>query len=80
VKLERAVDGELDLERLLASSATARNALEEHENLGNALHGLLRRLRSGQLGPRPLDCKWCDYQRVCRLSDRRLTAEDGDGP
>jgi ATP-dependent helicase/nuclease subunit B len=79
-KLEKAVDGELDLDALLAVDAATRAELGERENLGNALHTLLRNLRAGNLGPRPLDCKWCEYERVCRISDRRLSAEDTDVP
>jgi hypothetical protein len=80
-KLGAAIEGDLGIEQLLATSSAARLELNENQNLGNALHGLLKRLRAGKFGPRPQDCKYCDYQRVCRLSDRRLSAEgEGDGP
>lgn len=74
-RLDKAVEEKLDLGALLATSRAEREGLEANENLGNALHSLLARLRAGQFGPRPLDCKHCDFERVCRISDRRLEGE-----
>jgi hypothetical protein len=63
------------LEELLATDAPTRQALagRPQANLANAVHGLLGRLRGGDFGPRPLDCGFCEWKRVCRLTTRRLT-------
>ena len=65
------------LPELLATDAAtrARLAKEERPNLANAVHELLARLRKGDFGPRPLDCRFCAMRQVCRISERRLTVE-----
>lgn len=62
---------------LLATDAATRTRLaqEERPNLANAVHALLARLRTGDFGPRPLDCRFCGMRPVCRISERRLAAE-----
>ncbi len=70
---------ELDVEELLATDAETRATLKEESatsgvqtNLANAVHGLLGRLRAGELGPRSLDCTFCDFSAVCRISSRQV--------
>lgn len=63
---------------VLALDATTRATLAEERapNLANAVHGLLGRLRKGDFGARPSDCRYCDFAALCRISERRLP-EDG---
>jgi ATP-dependent helicase/DNAse subunit B len=42
------------------------------KNLANEVHALLSRLRAGNFAIRPLDCTYCEYRSVCRITDRRL--------
>lgn len=65
------------LEGLLASDAATRERLAKEglPNLANAVHALLGRLRQGEVGARPVDCRFCGFRSVCRISERRLTAE-----
>ena len=62
---------------LLATDAATRTRLAKDglPNLANAVHALLARLRRGEFGPRPLDCRFCTMRPVCRISERRLAAE-----
>lgn len=69
---------ELTLDALLAVDAPTRAALAEDENLANAVHALVARLRGGDFGPRPRSCEHCDYQRVCRISGRKLEERGGE--
>lgn len=65
--------------QLLAVDAPTREALAEAEtpNLANAVHALLAQLRAGDFGARPVECTFCDFRGVCRISQRRL--DDGGG-
>ena len=47
-------------------------ALANKPNLPNALHGLLARLRGGEFAMRSVDCEYCEFQSVCRISERRV--------
>lgn len=68
------------VEELLAIDVEERSRLERQgkKNLANAIHGLLHKLRQGDFGIRPLDCGYCSYRAVCRITERRLNeARDG---
>ncbi len=68
------------VEELLATNSEERSRLERvgKKNLANAVHGLLHKLRQGDFGIRPLDCGYCSYRAVCRITERRLN-ETRDG-
>jgi ATP-dependent helicase/DNAse subunit B len=68
------------VEELLATDYQERSRLERvgKKNLANAVHGLLHKLRQGDFGIRPLDCGYCSYRAVCRITERRLN-ETRDG-
>ncbi len=53
------------------SPAGRTEALRNSEpNLANAVHQLLGRLRTGDLGPRSRSCDYCDFASVCRIAGR----------
>src|SRR5262249_12984873 len=68
------------VEDLLASDCEERSRLEKagKKNLANSVHALVRRVRNGEFGIRPLDCAYCEYASVCRITERRLS-EAGNG-
>src|SRR5262249_50457795 len=68
------------VEDLLASECTERERLEQagKKNLANAVHALVRKVRNGEFSIRPLDCAYCEYPSVCRITERRLN-EIGSG-
>jgi hypothetical protein len=70
---------EVSVVELLATDEVTRGQLaaDARPNLANAVHGLLGRLRQGDFGPRPRDCRFCAMRPVCRISERRL-APEGD--
>jgi hypothetical protein len=76
--LDKAVGRDGVVEEVLALDAQTRARLAEDglPNLANAVHGLLGRLRAGDFGARPVDCRFCDFSALCRISERRLP-EDG---
>jgi ATP-dependent helicase/nuclease subunit B len=68
------------VDELLATDPGERSRLERvgKKNLPNAIHGLLHKLRQGDFGIRPLDCAYCSYRAICRITERRLNeARDG---
>ncbi len=62
---------------LLSMDSATRLEMKAHgrPNVANAVHGVLARRRRGDFGARPIDCGYCDYQSVCRISTRRLAGE-----
>jgi ATP-dependent helicase/DNAse subunit B len=65
---------QLSLDDLLATEpeTLARLEKEGHKNLALAVHRLVGGLRQGRFPARPDDCGFCAYQRVCRISERRI--------
>lgn len=65
------------MQGLLATDVETRRAqaMAGTPNLANSVHALLGKLRGGDFGARPLECKWCDFKAVCRISERRLAVE-----
>lgn len=59
---------------LLATDEAQRNQMEDagQANLATAIHGLLGRLRGGDVSARSASCRFCDFRPVCRISQRRL--------
>ncbi|MGV3625717.1 MAG: PD-(D/E)XK nuclease family protein [Archangium sp.] len=60
---------------LLAMDALTRQRLDSEgkPNLANAVHDVLRGLRSGDFGPRSKpECGACELKPVCRISQRKL--------
>jgi len=74
-----AKDAGVTVGELLATDELTRARLlrEGKPNLGNAVAGLIGRLRRGDLSARPQDCERCSYRRVCRISSRKLPEELG---
>ncbi len=68
-------------EELLSMAADVRASMRElgRPNVANAVHGLLALRRGGDFGPRPVDCRSCELQPVCRISSRRIVAEGPPG-
>ena len=68
------------VEDLLASDCNRRARLEKagKKNLANAVHALIHKVRNGEFSIRPLDCAYCEYASVCRITERRLS-EVGNG-
>lgn len=64
-----AKEGTATLEELLETDLERRAALASAGslNLSNAVHGLLKTLRSGDFAPRAHDCGYCDFRAVCRV-------------
>jgi len=67
-----------DVTTLLEADPARRAELakEDKPNLPNAVHGLLAKLRRGDFGARPTECRYCELKAVCRISARQLP-EDG---
>ncbi|MBX5480950.1 MAG: PD-(D/E)XK nuclease family protein [Myxococcaceae bacterium] len=65
---------ELTLEDLLTTDPVRRAELEQNEkkNLITAVQRLVSGLRQGRFPARPDDCGFCPYQRVCRITQRRM--------
>lgn len=65
---------QLTLDDLLTTDPDRRAELEKEglKNLVTAVQRLVSGLRKGQFPARPEDCGFCAYQRVCRISERRL--------
>jgi ATP-dependent helicase/nuclease subunit B len=65
---------QLSLADLLATdpATCARLEAEGLQSLSMAVHRLVAGLREGKFPARPEDCGFCSYQRVCRVSERRL--------
>lgn len=64
----------LTLEDLLTTDPARRLELakEDHKNVVNAVQKLVSGLRKGHFPARPEDCSFCSFQRVCRISQRRM--------
>ncbi|HYX91854.1 MAG TPA: PD-(D/E)XK nuclease family protein [Myxococcaceae bacterium] len=69
------------LEELLAvdPSARAELAAGDRKNLANAVHGLVAELRAGRFPARAADCTFCTYRRVCRITERTVPENGGNG-
>ncbi len=65
---------QLSLEDLLASDPETTRRLEGEglQNLSMAVHRLVAGLREGRFPAQPEDCKFCNFARVCRISERRM--------
>ncbi len=76
---EIARDAGVTVGELLATDELTRARLgrEGKPNLGNAVAGLVGRLRRGELSARPQDCEHCRYRAVCRISSRKLPEDFG---
>lgn len=71
------IDKKQTLDEVMALDAPTRARLEAEgkKNFATAVHAVVGRLRAGDVGARPTDCERCGYQRVCRISQRRLGEE-----
>lgn len=81
VRLGEVLEGRESLEELLAVDPEARAAIAARggRNLATAVHGLVEGLRAGRFPARSDDCRNCSYRRVCRISDRALPEDGGNG-
>ncbi len=62
------------IDELISAAPELRRKLEKSggKNLANAVHALLARLRAGEFPIRPEDCRYCAFQPVCRITERRF--------
>jgi ATP-dependent helicase/nuclease subunit B len=67
------------LDELLSVDPAVRHKVREAggKNLANAVQDKVRQWRAGEFPARPDECRFCAFQAVCRISDRRLV-EGGD--
>ncbi len=65
---------QLSFDELLSTDpeTIARVEKEGLKNLSLEVHKLVGGLREGRFPARPEDCGFCPYQRVCRISERRM--------
>jgi ATP-dependent helicase/DNAse subunit B len=74
--LEQALSdyGNQTLDELISPNPDVRRRVEERggKNLVSAVHALVTRIRVGEFAIRPIDCGFCTFQPVCRISERRL--------
>ncbi len=68
-----------ELEDMLATDEATRARLAEQGglNLANAVETMVRTMREGQFAVRPKDCGDCGYRAVCRITERRVSVEEG---
>jgi RecB family exonuclease len=73
-----AKEGTATVDDLLETEPARRQALASAGalNLANTVHGLLRAVRSGDVGPRAHDCAYCEYRAVCRVGAARGAETD----
>jgi RecB family exonuclease len=67
------------VDELLATDeiTQARLAREGKPNLGTEVAKLVGQLRAGDFAARPIDCQYCPYRAVCRISARKLPEDFG---
>jgi RecB family exonuclease len=66
--------GNQTLDELISANPEVRRRVEERggKNLVSAVHRLANQIRAGQFAIRPVDCGFCTFKPVCRITERRL--------